>query len=73
MIGAPIEADDDDKYYRATVGEILNREYLITHAKSGRGVFSNVVKAKKISTGNEVAIKILRSEELYLRSGEREK
>jgi hypothetical protein len=38
-------ADDDNKYYRATLGEILNGQYKVTHARSGKGVFSNVVKA----------------------------
>ena len=50
----------------------INR-YRVTHAKSGKGVFSNVVKAMCIESGQEVAIKLLRSEEIYLRSGERER
>lgn len=44
----------------------------MTVSKSGKGVFSNVVKAVN-GGGMEVAVKILRSEEIYLRSGERER
>lgn len=40
-------------------------------SKCGKGVFGNVCKA--IKDKEEVAIKFIRSEEVYLRSGERER
>jgi serine/threonine protein kinase len=51
----------------------LDKKYRIIHARSGKGVFSNVVKAIHIGTNEQVAIKLLRSEEIYTRSGERER
>lgn len=51
----------------------MNKDYKVTVSKSGKGVFSNVVKAINTQNGSEVAIKILRGEEIYLRSGERER
>ena len=66
------EWDDDNNYYRIRIGEILNKEYKVI-GKLGEGVFANVAKAIALSTGQEVAIKILRSEDLMLRAGEKEK
>ena len=40
--------------------------------KIGKGVFANVCKAKDLSNEEIVAIKILRSDEIMLRSGEKE-
>jgi serine/threonine-protein kinase PRP4 len=51
----------------------MNRDYRVVQSKSGKGVFSNVVKAVNQLTNSEVAIKMLRSEEIYQRSGERER
>jgi len=39
----------------------------------GKGVFANVCKAVQLSTNREVAIKILRTEDIMLRAGEKEK
>lgn len=41
--------------------------------KTGKGVFSNVIKAQILNTNEIVAVKILRNEEIYQKSGEREK
>lgn len=60
---------DDDKYYRITIGEIIKDYKLIN--KCGKGVFGNVCKALK--DDQEYAIKFIRAEDIYLRSGEREK
>ena len=68
----PYEIDDEFHYYRIQVGEIINKDFKIT-SKCGKGVFGNVAKALNIKTNQEVAIKILRSDEIYLRSGERER
>lgn len=60
---------DDDKYYRITIGEMI-KDYKIIN-KCGKGVFGNVCKA--IKDGQEYAIKFIRAEDIYIRSGERER
>lgn len=60
---------DDDKYYRITIGEMV-KDYRIIN-KCGKGVFGNVCKA--IKDNQEYAIKFIRAEDIYIRSGEREK
>lgn len=56
--------DDAEGYYRVNVGEILNNRYTVFNV-SGQGVFSNVVRAKDTTKQNtEVAIKIIRNNEL---------
>ncbi|RYR37081.1 hypothetical protein Ahy_A09g042006 isoform C [Arachis hypogaea] len=56
--------DDAEGYYSYRFGEILDGRYEVT-AAHGRGVFSTVVRAKNLKTGNgepdEVAIKIIRN------------
>lgn len=66
------DCDDEDHYYKIRIGEVLNREYRVVQ-KLGKGVFANVCKAVQISNGREVAIKILRTEDIMLRAGEKEK
>lgn len=39
------EADDENRYYRAAVGELLGKDYRVSQTSSGKGVFANVVKA----------------------------
>ena len=51
------EWDDDEKYYKVQIGEILNKQYQVT-AKCGKGVFSTVVKAIDLTKKEEVAIKV---------------
>jgi hypothetical protein len=46
------------------IGETLNNQYTV-HNTTGQGVFSNVVRAKETTKQNrEVAIKIIRNNEL---------
>eukprot|EP01017_Pseudomicrothorax_dubius_P032767 TRINITY_DN4324_c0_g1_i10.p1 TRINITY_DN4324_c0_g1~~TRINITY_DN4324_c0_g1_i10.p1 ORF type:complete len:622 (-),score=149.77 TRINITY_DN4324_c0_g1_i10:97-1962(-) len=68
----PIEFDDEEQYYISTVGEVLDRRWKVIQ-KLGKGQFASVVRAVDVNTGEEAAIKILRSRELILRHGEREK
>lgn len=60
---------DDEKYYRITIGETI-KDYKIVN-KCGKGVFGNVCKA--IKDNEEYAIKFIRAEDIYFRSGERER
>jgi len=64
--------DDNEGYYKIRIGEILNNNYKIT-SKLGKGVYANVCKAICLSDNQEVAIKILRSYEQMLYSGQQEK
>ncbi len=63
--------DDPDGYYKAVIGESI-RNYKVISVL-GRGVFGSVVKAVNVDTQTEVAIKIVRSRDIYRVSGERER
>ncbi|KAF9156717.1 U4/U6 small nuclear ribonucleoprotein prp4 [Linnemannia schmuckeri] len=64
--------DDAEGYYRFGHGELLDGRYLVTSVL-GKGVFSSVVKAKDSKNGDEeVAIKILRSNEAMYKAGKKE-
>lgn len=66
--------DDEEGYYIAQVGELLESRYLVQDTVSGRGVFSNVVKAKDTKTEGEplVALKIIRSNDMMKKAAEKE-
>ncbi|CAD7698677.1 unnamed protein product [Ostreobium quekettii] len=69
--------DDPDGYYNFQFGEIIGQRYEV-FASKGRGVFSTVVRAWDRSRRNgegrhrEVAIKILRSNDVMKKSGQAE-
>ncbi|KAF9338824.1 U4/U6 small nuclear ribonucleoprotein prp4 [Linnemannia elongata] len=64
--------DDSEGYYRFGHGELLDGRYLVTSVL-GKGVFSSVVKARDSKNGDEeVAIKILRSNEAMYKAGKKE-
>jgi serine/threonine-protein kinase PRP4 len=64
--------DDVEGYYKIQIGEIINNQYSI-YSSTGQGVFSNVVRARDTTKNNqEVAIKILRNNELMHKTGLRE-
>ena len=64
--------DDAEGYYRVSVGETIDGRYSVL-GFMGQGVFSNVVRAKDATRdGVEVAVKIIRSNELMLKSGLKE-
>ncbi|KAG7940797.1 hypothetical protein I3843_16G004500 [Carya illinoinensis] len=64
--------DDAEGYYGYRFGEILDGRYEVT-AAHGKGVFSTVVRAKNLKAGNgepeEVAIKIIRSNDTMYKAG----
>ncbi|KAE9589439.1 hypothetical protein Lal_00000460 [Lupinus albus] len=64
--------DDAEGYYSYRFGEILDGRYEVT-AAHGKGVFSTVVRAKNLKTGNgepeEVAIKIIRNNDIMYKAG----
>lgn len=57
--------DDDEGYYKIVLGELLDNGRYHVHANLGKGMFSGVVRAKDMesTTGAEVAIKVIRSQE----------
>ncbi|CAF1000741.1 unnamed protein product [Rotaria sordida] len=65
--------DDSEGYYRVHIGEILNNRFEI-FGFTGQGVFSNVVRAREQLNGKstEVAIKIIRNNELMNKTGWKE-
>eukprot|EP00088_Acartia_fossae_P066551 TRINITY_DN8259_c0_g1_i3.p1 TRINITY_DN8259_c0_g1~~TRINITY_DN8259_c0_g1_i3.p1 ORF type:complete len:934 (+),score=288.34 TRINITY_DN8259_c0_g1_i3:58-2859(+) len=64
--------DDAEGYYRVRVGETLDGRYNV-FGYTGQGVFSNVVRARDASKGNqEVAIKIIRNNEIMHKTGLKE-
>lgn len=65
--------DDSEGYYRVHIGETLNQRYEV-FGFTGQGVFSNVVRAREQVNGktSEVAIKIIRNNELMNKTGWKE-
>ncbi|XP_002741641.2 serine/threonine-protein kinase PRP4 homolog [Saccoglossus kowalevskii] len=64
--------DDAEGYYRIRIGEQLDKRYNV-YGYTGHGVFSNVVRARDIHRANtDVAIKIIRNNELMHKTGLKE-
>jgi hypothetical protein len=56
--------DDDEGYYRFIPGDVIGRRYQV-FANCGRGVFGSVVKARDLQNNDEeVAIKVIRNNEM---------
>jgi serine/threonine-protein kinase PRP4 len=61
--------DDAEGYYRVRIGEQLDRRYMV-YGYTGQGVFSNVVRARdNLKSSQEVAIKIIRNNEMMHKTG----
>jgi serine/threonine-protein kinase PRP4 len=61
--------DDADGYYRVRIGETLDRRYTV-FGFTGQGAFSNVVRARdEARTSAEVAVKLIRNNEVMHRTG----
>ncbi|KAJ8790602.1 hypothetical protein J1605_004575 [Eschrichtius robustus] len=57
---------DAEGYYRVNIGEVLDKRYNV-YGYTGQGVFSNVVRARDNARANqEVAVKIIRNNELIM-------
>lgn len=64
--------DDAEGYYRTQTGEVLDNRYTV-FGYTGQGVFSNVVRARDAHKGSqEVAIKIIRNNEMMHKQGLKE-
>jgi len=66
--------DDPDGYYIAEIGEVMDERYLVVENFSGKGVFSNVVKAKDQAEKGDgvVAIKVMRANDMMKKAAEKE-
>jgi len=66
--------DDAEGYYRAKIGEVMDDRYLVVEDFCGKGVFSNVVKAKDQKDPKEtvVAIKVMRANDMMRKAAEKE-
>ncbi|KAL7835256.1 hypothetical protein SRHO_G00276030 [Serrasalmus rhombeus] len=63
---------DAEGYYRVNIGEMLDKRYDV-YGYTGQGVFSNVVRARDTArAGQEVAVKIIRNNELMQKTGLKE-
>jgi len=63
---------DSEGYFRISVGELLDNRYK-SYAFTGKGVFSNVIRCKdKHENDKDVAIKIIRKNELMHKAGLKE-
>ncbi|XP_064081769.1 serine/threonine-protein kinase PRP4 homolog [Macrobrachium nipponense] len=64
--------DDAEGYYRVRIGEVLDSRYTV-YGYTGQGVFSNVVRGRDAArAGQDVAIKIIRNNEVMHKTGKRE-
>ncbi|KAI9298968.1 kinase-like protein [Neoconidiobolus thromboides FSU 785] len=63
--------DDEEGYYKVTIGEVLQERYQV-FATLGKGVFSTVVKANDKVENTQVAIKIIRSNDTMRKLGHKE-
>ena len=63
--------DDPEGYYNTIPGELIQDRYHITQ-NLGRGMFSSVVRASDGMTGQPVAIKIIRNNEVMKKAGIKE-
>ncbi|MCO5587616.1 hypothetical protein L7F22_041565 [Adiantum nelumboides] len=67
--------DDAEGYYCHRIGEVLDGRYEVA-ASHGRGVFSSVVRARDLKANRkdveEIAIKIIRNNDVMLKSGQQE-
>ncbi|MBN3296026.1 PRP4B kinase, partial [Amia calva] len=63
---------DAEGYYRVNIGEVLDKRYGV-YGYTGQGVFSNVVRARDMARASqEVAVKIIRNNELMQKTGLKE-
>ncbi|CAK1551442.1 unnamed protein product [Leptosia nina] len=64
--------DDAEGYYNIKIGDIINNNRYTIKSLLGQGVFANVVKAQDNTSNKEVAIKIMRNNDLMYKTGLKE-
>lgn len=63
--------DDPEGYYNVMLGELINGRYHVQQ-HLGKGMFSSVVRAVDSTTGNQVAVKIVRNNDTMRKAGLKE-
>ncbi|XP_013187477.1 serine/threonine-protein kinase PRP4 homolog isoform X2 [Amyelois transitella] len=63
--------DNSDGYYNTTIGDIIDNRYTIKTIL-GQGVFANVVRAQDNNNNSNVAIKIIRNNDMMYKVGLKE-
>merc|ERR1711865_258426 len=65
--------DDQEGYYLAQIGEVMDDQFLVVENACGKGVFSTVIKAKdQKQNGHMVAIKVMRANDMMKKAAEKE-
>ncbi|XP_047514309.1 serine/threonine-protein kinase PRP4 homolog [Pieris napi] len=64
--------DDEEGYYNIKIGDIINNNRYTIKSLVGQGVFANVIRAQDTKTNTEVAIKIMRNNDLMYKTGLKE-
>ncbi|CAH0713363.1 unnamed protein product, partial [Brenthis ino] len=64
--------DDSEGYYNIKVGDVINNNRYTIKALLGQGVFANVIKAQDSKNNTDVAIKIIRNNDLMYKTGLKE-
>ncbi|AFZ80294.1 protein kinase domain containing protein [Theileria equi strain WA] len=64
--------NDSEGYYQATIGEMLNSRYRVLSEMAGKGVFSSVLECFDLENNVNVAIKIIRNNDMMIRAAEKE-
>ncbi|KAF8819079.1 putative cell-cycle-associated protein kinase PRP4 [Cardiosporidium cionae] len=64
--------NDSEGYYRATIGEVLDGRYRVVSELAGKGVFSSVLQCFDDVLNQNVAIKVIRENDMMRRAAEKE-
>jgi len=64
--------NDAEGYYKAKIGELMGGRYRVTDDKCGQGTFSNVIKAEDQQNKMQVAIKVMRCNDMMRKAAEKE-
>merc|ERR1719262_1501335 len=63
--------NDAEGYYKAKIGEVMDERYRVTEDMCGKGTFSNVIKAEDQKSKTQVAIKVMRCNDMMRKAAEK--
>uniref|UniRef100_A0A3B0N6A3 non-specific serine/threonine protein kinase n=1 Tax=Theileria annulata TaxID=5874 RepID=A0A3B0N6A3_THEAN len=64
--------NDSEGYYQAMIGEVMNDRYSVISELAGKGVFSSVLKCYDSVENRNVAIKVIRNNDMMIKAAEKE-
>ncbi|KYN96477.1 serine/threonine protein kinase, putative [Plasmodium reichenowi] len=64
--------NDSEGYYKAMVGEVIDKRYSVVCELVGKGVFSNVLKCYDMVNKIPVAVKVIRDNDMMKKAAEKE-